>query len=216
MIRENESDKLWNCLIFILIILIMFEAAKFGVKDKETIQETEQATEIVNAEEIKTEVISFDVPFDVKRMADVKLNVKEEIEQPDEVKQVIMYDLSDDEKYLLAKLAMTEAGNQNTQTKSLVIYTVLNRVESGLFEDTIEGVIFQNNGKVWQFSPIHDGSWEKVEPDADCYEALEAVLSSPINYSYGALYFESDSGNDTWHSKHLEYLYTSDEMKFYR
>ena len=61
-------------------------------------------------------------------------------------------DWSEEEAYLLAKIAMAEAEGCNTQTKALIIMCVLNRVESNEFPDTIEEVIFQKN----QFSLQHN------------------------------------------------------------
>lgn len=62
-------------------------------------------------------------------------------------------DWSAEESYLLARIAMAEAEGCNTQTKTLIIMCVLNRVWSDEFPDTIEEVIFQEN----QFSPIDNG-----------------------------------------------------------
>ena len=89
-----------------------------------------------------------------------------------EVESIEMYpefeyskDWDANDSYLLAKIAMCEAGNRNTQTKTLVIMTVLNRVWDDRFPDTIKEVIFQKGSDgVYQFSPIGDGSWEKNEP----------------------------------------------------
>ena len=47
-----------------------------------------------------------------------------------------------EDSYLLAKIAMAEAEGENIQTKTLVILTVLNRVHSDEFPDTIYDVIF--------------------------------------------------------------------------
>ena len=121
------------------------------------------------------------------------------------------------DSYLLAKIAMCEAGNQNIQTKTLVIMTILNRVRDEYFPNTIEEVIFQqgSNG-VYQFSPIGDGSWEKNKPDEDCWEAVKIVMESKYDYSGGALYFESCENEDNWHSRNLEFLYQSQAMRFYK
>ena len=70
-------------------------------------------------------------------------------------------DWSAKESYLLARIAMAEAEGCNTQTKTLIIMCVLNRVWSDEFPDTIEEVIFQEN----QFSPIDNGRWDRVEPN---------------------------------------------------
>lgn len=121
-------------------------------------------------------------------------------------------DWSAKESYLLARIAMAEAEGCNTQTKTLIIMCVLNRVWSDEFPDTIEEVIFQKN----QFSPINDGRWDRVEPNEDCYEAVKVVMEAKYDYSGGATYFESCSDEDNWHSRNLEFLYESEGIRFYK
>ena len=121
-------------------------------------------------------------------------------------------DWSAKESYLLARIAMAEAEGCNTQTKTLIIMCVLNRVWSDEFPNTIEEVIFQEN----QFSPIDNGRWDRVEPNEDCYEAVKIVMEAKYDYSGGATYFESCSDEDNWHSRNLEFLYESEGMRFYK
>ena len=124
-------------------------------------------------------------------------------------------DWDEDESYLLAKIAMAEAEECDTHTKCLVIMTVLNRVLSDEFPNTIEEVIFQNNGKVYQFSPIGNGRWNRVEPDEDCWKAVNAVMESQHDYSQGSLYFESCDNEDNWHNRNLNLLYERCGIRFY-
>lgn len=121
-------------------------------------------------------------------------------------------DWSVEDSYLLAKIAMAEAEGCNTQTKTLIIMCVLNRVWSDEFPDTIEEVIFQEN----QFSPIDNGRWNRVEPNEDCWEAVKIVMESKYDYSGGATYFESCDDEDNWHSRNLEFLYESEGIRFYK
>ena len=121
-------------------------------------------------------------------------------------------DWSAKESYLLAKIAMAEAEGCNTQTKTLIIMCVLNRVWSSEFPDTIEEVIFQEN----QFSPIDNGRWDRVEPNEDCYEAVKVVMEAKYDYSGGATYFENCADEDNWHSRNLEFLYESEGIRFYK
>lgn len=114
------------------------------------------------------------------------------------------------ECYMLAKLAMAEAEGEDIKGKALVIRTVLNRVNSRIFPDTIEGVIMQKN----QFTPIRNGRYDRVEPDEDCYEALEMVEDG-WDESKGALYFERNTDKDTWHKKNLTKLFTHGNHTFY-
>lgn len=121
-------------------------------------------------------------------------------------------DWSAEESYLLARIAMAEAEGCNTQTKTLIIMCVLNRVWSDEFPDTIEEVIFQEN----QFSPIDNGQWDRVEPNEDCYEAVKVVMEAKYDYSGGATYFENCADEDNWHSRNLEFLYESEGIRFYK
>ena len=121
-------------------------------------------------------------------------------------------DWSAKESYLLARIAMAEAEGCNTQTKTLIIMCVLNRVWSDEFPDTIEEVIFQEN----QFSPIDNGRWDRVEPNEDCYEAVKIVMEAKYDYSGGATYFENCADEDNWHSRNLEFIYESEGIRFYK
>lgn len=113
------------------------------------------------------------------------------------------------EKYMLAKIAMAEAEGCRIKAKELVIHTVLSRIESDMFPNTVEEVIFQKN----QFTPISDGRWNKVEPNEECWQALENVLSS--SESKDILFFESCKG-DSWHNKNLKLVCEEDGMRFYK
>lgn len=113
--------------------------------------------------------------------------------------------------YLLAKIAMAEAEGEDVEGKALVILVVLNRVWTDEFPGTIHDVIYQKS----QFSPITNGRFDRVEPDEECYEALEMVMSG-WDESHGALYFESEKSADNWHSRYLDYLFTHGGHRFYK
>ena len=118
---------------------------------------------------------------------------------------------TDEESQMLLKLAMAEAEDQGVIGKALVIRVVKNRVDSEAFPNSIEDVIYEPK----QFSPVWDGRYDEAVPDAECYEALEWVL----NYwdgSAGALYFEADWNEETWHKDNLTELFQYDNMIFYK
>lgn len=126
--------------------------------------------------------------------------------------------LSEYDKYLLAKIAMAEAEGESIETKIYVILTILNRVnsEDRYFPDTVEEVIFQHSGTTYQFSPVMPGGrWYRVEPNEECWAAVEIVNEMEEDISNGALYFESCEG-ESWHSRNLEFLFKSDNMRFYK
>lgn len=119
------------------------------------------------------------------------------------------YDWDYEESYLLCKIAMAEAGNQDAEGKALVMLVVLNRVWVDEFPNSIEEVIYQPR----QFSPVLEGTFEGVEPDEDCWDALEMVMSG-WDESQGALYFESKS-DSTWHEQNLKFLFKHGDHYFY-
>lgn len=141
-----------------------------------------------------------------------RIETKEE--EPREVYQpmVASRDWDAEESYLLAKIAMAEAEGEDIEGKALVIMVVLNRVWSDKFPDSIEEVIMQKN----QFSVTREGGrWWRVEPDEDCYKALDMVMTEQWDESQGALYFESE-GRSTWHQDNLEYLLKHGNHYFYK
>ena len=120
-------------------------------------------------------------------------------------------DWDSDDAYRLAKIAMAEAESEDTEGKALVMLVVLNRVWDDEFPDTIEEVIFQKG----QFSPISNGRYDEVEPDEDCYRALQLIQTGGWDESHGATYFESKS-DSTWHSENLTFLFKHGKHYFYK
>ena len=116
-----------------------------------------------------------------------------------------------DDSYRLAKIAMAEAEGEDTEGKALVILVVLNRVWSDDFPDTIEGVITEDT----QFAAYENGRYDRVEPDADCYRALEMVQVEHWDESRGATYFERTTDETTWHNTTLKKLFTHGNHTFY-
>lgn len=115
-----------------------------------------------------------------------------------------------EESYLLAKIAMAEAEGEDTEGKALVMLVVLNRVWDDKFPDTIEEVIYQPK----QFSPVANGRFDRVEPNADCWAALDMIMLDKWDESGGATYFES-KGESTWHREHLDFLFRHGGHYFY-
>ena len=135
----------------------------------------------------------------------------EEIEDQRAESLIQSRDWDADDAYLLARIAMAEAEGEDTEAKALVVCVVLNRVWSDSFPDTIEEVIFEKN----QFSPIDNGRWDRVEPNEDCYKAVEMVANG-WDKSQGATYFELTRDYSTWHSRNLDKLFEYGDTTFYK
>lgn len=120
-------------------------------------------------------------------------------------------ELSFDDAYILAKIAMAEAESEDTEGKALVMLVVLNRVKDDKFPDSVEAVVMQKG----QFSPVANGRYDEVEPDEDCFRALELIQKCGWDESNGATYFESKS-DSTWHSENLTFLFKHGKHYFYK
>lgn len=95
----------------------------------------------------------------------------------------------DDYSYdILCKIVEAEAGGEDYMGKKLVAEVVLNRVASPNFPNTVEEVVFQKTGGMYQFSPISDGRYYKVVVSEETKKAVNDAVTGE-NQSEGALYF---------------------------
>lgn len=85
--------------------------------------------------------------------------------------------VSEEEIELLALITMAESGGEPAEGQRLVIDTILNRVDSEHFPDTITEVIYQPN----QFSPMSNGAIERCYVRDDIYQLVLEELESRTN-----------------------------------
>jgi spore germination cell wall hydrolase CwlJ-like protein len=204
-------DRMDRATVVLLLMELLYLAALPG-RDAgagNTVPETEtQGTTTVEMACIPQAGITAWISAELEKAGDAAVTVEPETKEP-ELEQSTSYTESD--QYLLAKIAMAEAEGEDTEGKALVICVVLNRVASCRFPDTVRDVLYQTH----QFTPLSDGRWDRVEPDADCYKALEMVEDG-WDGSQGATYFERTDTASTWHSRNLEKLYEHGSVSFYK
>lgn len=179
--------------------------------DKGSVAKTESGTENV---QIETEAPAATAEISAELMVPVTLEpepTEEATKEPAEQSLIMSMDWGAEDSYLLAKIAMAEAESEDTEGKALVILVVLNRVWSDGFPNTVEEVIYQPE----QFSPISNGRFDSVEPDADCWAALDWIMLDKWDGSCGATYFESES-ESSWHSENLDFLFQHGNHYFYK
>lgn len=187
----------------------------------EEVQEVQKEVTIELSNNIGTERSQFVVirKFEPKETEEETISENEiEVEEEGNNCELLQFpQLSDEDIYYLRKIATCEAGNQNAETMSLIMLTVLNRVKDDKFPNTIYEVIMEcNNGK-YQFSVCRPGgTWWYMEPNEESEEAFNMVWETLYDYSDGALYFESCKSTNNWHSRNLEFLYQSGDVRFYK
>lgn len=94
-----------------------------------------------------------------------RLDTLDEICVQQDSEEQIEEEIEDGECEMLAQLVQAEAGNQDYKGMCLVADVVLNRVNSELFPNSIEEVIFQilidkNGNEHYQFSTVADGAYD--------------------------------------------------------
>ena len=102
--------------------------------------------------------------------------------------------LSTDDRDALARVAYAEAGNQGRQGIAAVVFTILNRVASGKFQNGVQAVV----SEPYQFEPVaRAGSWRKLPPlspgnEVEFAGILAAIGSGELtDPTDGALYFQN-------------------------
>lgn len=202
--RVMCKNMTWHIIIItIIMIIVLCNMPRVVIAEKEDASKVSESYSNKTTTHYVSNLVTFE-PQTEEESSEVEVDYYPEF--------TYSKDWSAKESYLLARIAMAEAEGCNTQTKTLIIMCVLNRVWFDEFPDTIEEVIFQEN----QFSPVDNGRWDRVEPNEDCYEAVKIVMEAKYDYSGGATYFENCADEDNWHSRNLEFLYESEGIRFYK
>ncbi len=92
---------------------------------------------------------------------------------------------------LLSRLIMAEAQGEPYQAKVAVGAVVMSRVSSGLFADSVNGVIYQKINGYYQFTPVVNG-WINKPADSDSINAAKEALNG-VDPTNGALWYYDDS-----------------------
>ena len=98
------------------------------------------------------------------------------------------------DRKLMAAIIFCEAGNQPYQGKVAVGAVIMNRIKSGRFPNTLEGVIYQRG----QFTPAMTGKLARVlssgKIPSSCYQAADDAFAG-VNPIGSALFFNTHHGS---------------------
>ena len=129
---RNKSD------VYFLIFIAVFSIHLFT-----SIIKPNATTVVTNDTEIYQEVITKNNQIDID---DTNEEIEEEIPEVlnDDIENELplLYDLSEEDKYLLMKVTMSEAENQGLYGKLLVMKVIMNRYDSDRFSDTIYDIVY--------------------------------------------------------------------------
>lgn len=116
--------------------------------------------------------------------------------EPESENRYAEFHFSDEDVYILACLVYHEARGECFDGQVAVVEVVLNRMLSDYFPDTVEEVVFQKYGDVWQFSPAP--YLYSAEPDKEQYLAVHTAIEEREHIlSEDTVYFSTAPYNDS-------------------
>lgn len=165
-------------------------------------------------------------PYGQELMQTVTKSV--ELEKFESLERVISYetleqsfciDVSDQDIDTLMRIVEAEAGGEDRKGKLLVANVVINRVKNKRFPDNVTDVVYQREQNVSQFSPVSNGTINKVKISEETTEVVYSALRGE-DISQGALFFMArkyaTSENAQWFDNHLTFLFSYGGHDFYK
>lgn len=124
-----------------------------------------------------------------------------EIEQVEQIKENY-YNITEEERYLLAKLAHSEASICSQECQEAVVSVVFNRLESGKWRKDMnnDGVISLYDIIYYPhaFTPATNGAIDRWEPTSKDYAAVDAVLANGPTVPTYVRYFRAGHHFNSW------------------
>lgn len=120
---------------------------------------------------------------------------------------------SDEDLYWLSRLVEAEAGGEPYEGKIAVADTVINRKNSGLYPNTIKGVIFDTNNGV-QYSPVGNGAIYNTPSQNSINAAIQALEGNDVVGN--CMYFVNPAiATSTWIEDNRTYYEAIGNHQFY-
>ncbi len=120
---------------------------------------------------------------------------------------------SETDLYWLSRIIHAEAEGESHAGKVAVGNTILNRVKSSEFPNTVKGVIFDSKYGI-QYTPVANGRIYNT-PDKNSIHAAKDALSG-VNYVGKSMYFYNPrTASSSWIAKNRPYYTTIGNHKFH-
>lgn len=135
-----------------------------------------------------------------------------------EVRQREAVQLSAEDYEVLLRIVEAETGAEEAFTRTIIANVIINRVQHEYYPDTVKEVVFQNDGKTYQFTPILDGRYYEVTPSQETKEAVDLAISGYDN-SMGALAFVSREHTSDrvmrWFDSELDFVFKYEGIEYF-
>ena len=126
--------------------------------------------------------------------------------------------ITENDYQVLLKIVEAEVGTEDLYSRMIIANVIINRMQHSYYPDTIEEVVFQNDGKVYQFSPILDRRYFTINVSNKTVIAVNNALAG-YNNSQGALAFVNRSITSDkimeWFDNNLIFVVKYGEVEYF-
>lgn len=133
------------------------------------VPEKSEPIPVVQSTVISEPINQISISYPTVQETEVTVTIEEECEEET---------LSNEDVELIALVTMAEAEGECEEGKRLVIDTILNRVDSEYFPDTVYDVVYQKS----QFSSMWNGRVDKCYVQDDICELVREEIKKRSNY----------------------------------
>lgn len=218
---ENEDE------IVLLLDRTLYSHPIMSLDSRSTIQgidapSNEKVLSIMKEESGKEQLSTQSITSDKKTLEDLEDELLEGMTYVD-YEPIIEYrdpvELSETDYNVLLRIVEAEVGTEDLFNRTIIANAIINRMYDTSYPDTIEGVVFQNNGKIYQFSPILDGRYYDVKITSETKKAVEIAMAG-IDNSGGALSFVNrnitSAKNMRWFDTKLQFVTKYGVVEFFK
>lgn len=202
---------------FLVLLVAELIRVQPGAKNIHTQEESLKSTQWENAIRLEEETELATQTISVEQVEEAYHLAPRVIRQ--ESIQKVRLVVSDAEREILYRIVQAEAGGEDELGKKMVADVIVNRVKNDKFPDTVEEVVFQNNGGKAQFAPTVDGRYNTVTVPQETKDAVDEALLEE-DHTAGALYFvasaKAASDKVSWFESHLTCKGTHGGHTFYQ
>lgn len=191
--RRRQRRRMQAGILAVLVVALGLIIALRAGKERETLE-----PEIPLAAERQSLTYIMPTPTlpDARPAEETPDEPEELTEEPEPENRYAPLHISDEDVYILACLVYHEARGERFEGQVAVIEVVLNRMLSDYFPDTVEEVVFQKYGDVWQFSPAP--YLYSAEPDKEQYLAVHTAIEEREHIlSEDTVYFSTEPYNES-------------------
>lgn len=140
-------------------------------------------------QEPKVIIEEVEVVKELEIIKEVPIEVQVEVE----VEPTYAYNITSEEREMLARLVYLESNIESLECQKAIISVVINRWQSGYWGNTLKDVIYADG----QFTPAY--KIYKTTPNETNYEAVDAVLKDGVTLPDYVMYFRANY-HFTWAS----------------